>query len=121
MMDHKRIDGEPFILSEDKARGIRVVGWYEIGDNRLHYQTQQVIPDEFFQQTNEQDQSWSANEKRGHHMQKFASIPMQLRHQWFQEFGVSGLGQDPDVDKKILKRLNSNEFRKLRTGGGRLI
>jgi hypothetical protein len=119
-MEHRRIQGEKFILKPADARGVTVWGWYEDGDDRLHYQVVQEVPDEFFQQTKEQDVAWSPNEKRKSHYQKFASIPMQVRQNWHDELGVKGFGQDPDADKEMLKRLNSTEFQKLRTGGGKL-
>ena len=111
-------DGEKFIISEDAARGVTVFGWYE-GDN-LHYQGVQEVPDEFFQQTHELAADWSPNQKRRSHYQQFASIPAVLQQKWCEEFGVKTLHEDGDVFKKILQRLSSSEFRKLRTGGGRL-
>lgn len=111
-------DGERFVISEDVARGVTVFGWFE-GD-KMHYQGVQEVPDEFFKQTNEEDAAWSKNQKRTSHYQKFASIPQFLQQQWCEEFGVRTLHDDPDVFKKIMQRLNSNEFRKLRTGGGTL-
>jgi len=36
-----------FILYEDKARGIKTVGWF-LEDGRMHVQVRQYIPDGFF-------------------------------------------------------------------------
>lgn len=109
-----------FILSESPERGVRTIGFFKRGDPRLHFRVEQEVPDGFFDENKEADQNWSPNAKRGTHYQRFASIPDILRQQWMEEFGVNSLFEDDDVKKKVMQRLNSREFYKLRTGGGNL-
>jgi hypothetical protein len=119
-MDHSKIVQGPFLLTKDAARGVETWGWFEDGDERMHAQTRQYIPDGFLDQNNEQEAAWSKSDTRKSHYQRFASIPSQLRQNWCEEFGVTHLFEDPDVAAKVKQRLNSNEYRKLRTGGGKL-
>lgn len=118
-MDETRKERE-FILSENAQRGVRVVGWFNVGDPRMHYRVEQEVPDSFFDENKEYDQNWSRNAKRATHYQRFASVPDVLRQNWCTEFGVNNLFEDDDVKKKVMQRLNSREFHKLRTGGGNL-
>ena len=109
-----------FILREKDARGVRVIGWVCHGDPRIHYRVEQEIPEQFFTDVKENAANWSPNATRQTHYQRFAQIPDILRQNWCDEWGVSSLFADEDVTKKTMKRLNSNEFYKLRTGGGNL-
>ena len=38
-------EGNEFVMSYDRLRGVRVVGWWEPGDPRLHYRVEQEIPE----------------------------------------------------------------------------
>lgn len=53
---------------------------------------------------------------------KVASIPTLLLHQWGKEDGVDYFKslRNPDAAMKLMRRLNSNEFQKLRTHESRL-
>ena len=55
---------------------------------------------------------------RGGDMQHVARIPDIVQYEWLHTLGVNIL--DPNHGKKINELLSSNEFNKLRTGGGRL-
>ena len=51
-------------------------------------------------------------------LQHVARIPDIVQYQWLHSLGVNAL--DPNHQKKVNELLSSNEFYKLRTGGGRL-
>ena len=55
---------------------------------------------------------------RGGDMQFVARIPDIVQHQWLHERGVNTL--DPNDQKEVNRLLNSNEYYKRRTGGGRI-
>ena len=55
---------------------------------------------------------------RAGEMQHVARIPDIVLYRWLTELGVDA--NDKNHQKKVNELLNSNEFSKLRTGGGRL-
>lgn len=117
-------EGEKFIFKQDPGRGTTVWAWFTVdlaGTRYFNWETHQLVPDEFRMQNREQEAAWSPNDKRAGHYQKFASVPHQLLFNWCNEFGVSNIHEDEDVKRKIMQRLDSNEYRDLRTGGGRLV
>ena len=50
---------------------------------------------------------------------KVASIPLVIVHQWMQE-GLNIFDNSPETQKKLMQKLNSMEFRDLRTRPGKL-
>ncbi len=48
-------------------------------------------------------------------LRRAASVPWALIHKWKYEEGLDYFSQDPDVQKRIMRRLNSREWYKLRT------
>lgn len=55
-------------------------------------------------------------------MRRAASIPYMVMHKWLNEEGwwAMDADKDPDVARKLVQKLNSNEYAYLRTAGGRL-
>lgn len=52
-------------------------------------------------------------------LRKVASIPMIVAEQWIRE-GINIFDPSPEVQKRITAKLNSNEYRYLRTAPGRI-
>ena len=64
--------------------------------------------------------SWRPYAKRkGRNLRKVAEIPNIVAEQWLRE-GVNIFSADPDMQKKVRKKLDDYENRKLRTYPGRL-
>ena len=54
-------------------------------------------------------------------MRKVATIPNIIIEKWMKEgINIYNMGHDPDVRKKVLQRLNSFDYRSLRTHNSRL-
>lgn len=58
-----------------------------------------------------------ASERKGD-LRLVARLPDMVAYEWLQNLGVRSW--DPNHQKKVQELLNSNEFYKLRTGGGRI-
>ncbi len=52
-------------------------------------------------------------------MRKVASIPMIVAEAWLKE-GINVFDPSPDMQRKVAQKLNSNEYRHLRTYPGRV-
>jgi len=55
----------------------------------------------------------------GTNMKKVASIPMIVAEQWLKE-GVNVFSNEPEQRRKVAQKLNSNEYRYLRTAPGQV-
>jgi hypothetical protein len=52
---------------------------------------------------------------------RVANIPNMIIEQWMKEgINIFDMGHDPDVRKKVMQRLNSPDWKKLRTHNSRL-
>jgi hypothetical protein len=60
-----------------------------------------------------------ASGRKDKSLRKVASIPLIVVEQWMRE-GVNIFDPSPEMQKKIAQKLNSNEFRHLRTYPGRV-
>jgi hypothetical protein len=117
-------EGKEFLLNDDRARGIRVIGWWEPGDPRLHVRVEQEIPDELFTHNHELAADNTKHDRRRKNKVLVARVPQLMKQQWLQEINLNaGLLTDeenPEVERLIKRKLNDIDYRKLRTGGGRV-
>lgn len=112
-----------FLVNEDRLRGVRVVGWFEPGDPRLHLRVEQEIPDQFFTQLHEEAAVNTRHDRRKRNKVKVASVPHLLKQEWLKEINVTGgvlTDENPEVEKLMKRKLNDLDYRKLRAGGGRI-
>ena len=118
------VEGKEFIINDDRQRGVRVIGWFEPGDWRMHVRVEQEIPDELFTHNHELAENNTKHTRRRKSKILVARVPQLMKQQWLQEINLnSGLltdDENPDVERLMKRKLNSNEFRKLRTGGGQI-
>lgn len=109
-----------FVLSEDKPRGIKTVGWF-LPDGRIHVQTRQYVPDSFFSQVKAlrdvKDGKGRPNTQK--HWRHVAEIPETLH----QKMLLDGNGKplhfnDPEREKRLNRLLNDIDYKALRVTGG---
>ena len=111
-MDHEQW----FVISHDAERGIVTQGKFEGALLRVRYL--QEIPDDFAGQNREigaAQPNMIGNTQR--HRKHVARVPDSVSNAWAEE------DRHLEVEEKqeaVTRRLNSNEWRDLRTGGGKL-
>jgi hypothetical protein len=88
-------------------------GWKEDADGTVTFALQQNVAPIL-----EQNKAM-ANHNRGYsqskEMARIASIPLSIVYKWMTEEGWDPFSPDPDCQKKLAQKLDSNEYRYLRT------
>lgn len=120
----KMKEREEFIINDDRVRGVRVIGWFEPGDYRLHCRVEQEVPNTLFDHNHELAEYNTKHTRRKRSKVLVARVPQLMKQQWLKEINVTGGvltdEENPDVERQMKRKLNSNEFSKLRTGGGQI-
>ena len=116
-------EGNEFVMSYDRLRGVRVVGWWEPGDPRLHYRVEQEIPEGLLSH----NLHLQSENKKGSFRKKnkllVARIPHMMKQEWLKEINAEpntllSDTENTDVQKLLKRKLNSSEFQMLKTIDG---
>lgn len=100
----------------DEVTGIETRYYYNSADNKIHVQRLQDVENNLNANKAEYNSVGDHGRFNKGHLHKMASIPMSLYEKWKKE-GFDALTGD---DKELRRRLNSSDYRHLRTKPGRL-
>ncbi|MGI9293516.1 MAG: hypothetical protein ACR2PS_05990 [Pseudomonadales bacterium] len=106
-------------LVDDERRGVEVTMEEDPEDGGIiikQYANMDHVLDHNAELRSISDQPLAGNTQR--HMQHVASIPLPIYFLWKTTLGDPHT--DPAAEKRWRDRLNSNEFQKMRTGGGHI-
>ena len=100
----------PFL--ESSTPGIRYL-WRDEADGGVTIATQQDVAPIL-----EQNKAMQAHNKgytKSKDMARIASIPLTIIYKWLTEEGWDAMSPDPDCQRKLAQKLDSSEYRYLRT------
>lgn len=103
-------------IEHDPVTGIETRYFHNAADGKIHIQRLQDVENNLNANQAEYNSHGDHGRFAKGHMHKMASIPMALYEQWLKE----GFDVLTASDAELRRRLNSSEFRKLRTKPGRM-
>lgn len=103
-------------VDRDPVTGMETRWFYDSADRKIHVQRLQDV-EENLNANQAEFNSYGDHRNFKGHLHKMASIPNAIYEKWLREDGFDALTGD---DKELRRRLNSSEFRKLRTMPGKL-
>lgn len=101
-----------FEFLHQSQAGIRH-GWRENADGSVTIASQQNVTDML--ETNKAMQNHNSGWSKSREMARVASIPLSIVYKWMTEEGWDPFSPDPDCQKKLAQKLDSSDYRYLRT------
>lgn len=112
-----------FLISEDKSRNVKTVGWF-LSDGRMHVQVRQYVSDAMLDGIKTLRETVAADGGRPNtqsHWRHVAEIPDTIYGEIMKGADGKQLAlSDPERDKRMTRFLNDSDNRKLRVTEGRV-